>query len=121
MHGQLGRLMVAIGAFEFGNLAATLMILRATDLLGPGRTHTSAVRLALVLYTAYNAAATLASIPAGRAADRIGTTRVLAIGLVDFMVRGGSSPLGRIGKASLGSRRALRRRIRRVRRGRRWM
>jgi hypothetical protein len=33
MRGELRRLMVAIGAFEFGNLAATLMILRATNLL----------------------------------------------------------------------------------------
>ena len=86
MHGRLGRLMVSIGAFESGNLAATLLILRATDLLGPGRSHTSAVQLALVLYTAYNAAATLASIPAGRAGDRIGTTRVLAIGAALFLL-----------------------------------
>ncbi|MDQ6730462.1 MAG: MFS transporter [Actinomycetota bacterium] len=86
LHGELGRLMVAIGAFEAGNLAATLMILRATELLQPGRTHASAVQLALVAYAAYNAAATLASILAGRAGDRIGTTRVLAIGAALFLL-----------------------------------
>lgn len=96
MRGELGRLMVAIGAFEFGNLAATLMILRATNLLQTSRTHSSAVQLALVLYTAYNAAATLASIPAGRAGDRIGTTRVLVIGAGLFL-------LAYIGFAATGS------------------
>lgn len=71
---------MAIGAFEFGNLAATLMILRATELLSPGRSHQSAVQLALALYTAYNVAAAVASIPAGRAGDRVGNSRVLAAG-----------------------------------------
>jgi MFS family permease len=84
LHGPLGRLLVAVGAFEFGNLAATLLILRATQLLQPGRSHTSAVQLALLLYTAYNTAATLASIPAGRTADRFGNTKVLAAGAALF-------------------------------------
>jgi MFS family permease len=66
-HGGLGRLLAAAAAFELGNLAATLMILRATDLLEPGRSHTSAAQLALLLYAAYNLAAALASIPAGHA------------------------------------------------------
>jgi len=86
LHGELGRLLVAIGAFEFGNLAATLLILRATELLGPGRSHQSAVQLALVLYTTYNVAATLVSIPAGRAGDRFGNLRVLAAGAGLFAV-----------------------------------
>ena len=34
--GDLGRLFVGIGAFEIGNVAATLLILRATELLTPG-------------------------------------------------------------------------------------
>jgi hypothetical protein len=61
--GRLGRLLLAVGAFEFGNLAATLLILRATELFEPGRSTSSATQLALVLYTAYNLAATLASVP----------------------------------------------------------
>jgi MFS family permease len=32
----LGRLLAALGAFEVGNVAATLLILRATELLSPG-------------------------------------------------------------------------------------
>ncbi len=41
MQGQLGRLLATAFAFELGNLAATLLILRATELLQPGRSHTS--------------------------------------------------------------------------------
>lgn len=84
LRGELGRLLLSVGAFEFGNLAATLLILRATELFDPGRSHDTAVQLALVLYTAYNLAATLASIPAGRTADRFGNTRVLAAGAALF-------------------------------------
>ena len=80
LHGGLGRLLAAAAAFELGNLAATLMILRATDLLEPGRSHTSAAQLALLLYAAYNLAAALASIPAGHAGDRQGMLRILAAG-----------------------------------------
>ena len=36
LRGRLGRLLVGIGAFELGNVAATLLILRATELLDPG-------------------------------------------------------------------------------------
>jgi MFS family permease len=35
LQGRLGKLMVAVGAFEAGNVAATLLILRATELLHP--------------------------------------------------------------------------------------
>ena len=70
--------MVGIGAFELGNIAATLLILRATELLEPGHGQDGAVQLALLLYAAYNLAATLASVPAGRLADRRGAVRVLA-------------------------------------------
>lgn len=72
LRGDLGRLMAAITAFEAGHVAATLLILRATQLLTPGHGTKTATTLALALYTLYNLAATLASIPAGRAADQIG-------------------------------------------------
>ncbi|MEA2156364.1 MAG: hypothetical protein QOE11_2504 [Solirubrobacteraceae bacterium] len=85
LRGELGRLMLGIGAFEVGNIAATLLILRATDLLEPGRGHDGAVQLALLLYAAYNLAATLASIPAGRLVDSRGAVRVLAAGVACFL------------------------------------
>ena len=86
LHGRLGRLLAASAAFECGNLAATLLILRATELLQPGRSHTSAAQLALVLYAAYNLAATLASIPAGHAGDRHGQLRILGGGAACFLI-----------------------------------
>jgi hypothetical protein len=60
--GHLGRLMIGATAFEVGNAAATLLILRATDLFDPGRSQDAATQLALVLYVLYNVAAALISI-----------------------------------------------------------
>jgi MFS family permease len=84
MRGGLGRLMVGIMAFELGNCAATLLILRATDLFRHGHSQTSATQLALVLYVLYNVAATVISIPAGRHLDRTNPVRVMAAGAVLF-------------------------------------
>lgn len=80
LHGRLGRLLGAVTAFELANAAATLLILRATDLLSPAHGHDSAVRLGVVLYAVYNAAAMLTSVPAGHATDRRGATAVLVTG-----------------------------------------
>jgi MFS family permease len=82
----LGRLLAGMGAFEVGNVAATLLILRASELLTPGHGQHAAVQLSLVLYTAYNLAATLASVPAGRLADRRGARLVLAAGVAVFLL-----------------------------------
>lgn len=87
LRGPLGRLLAAVAAFEVGNVAATLLILRATELLTPEHGTTAATTIAILLYTGYNVAATIASIPAGRIADRLGTTGpvvVLAAGIACF-------------------------------------
>jgi MFS family permease len=84
LHGQLGRLLAGISVFELGNVAATLLILRATDLLEPGRSHDAAAQRAIALYVLYNVAATLISVPAGHVGDRRGTVRVLAGGVTLF-------------------------------------
>ncbi|WP_228644165.1 MFS transporter [Microtetraspora sp. AC03309] len=73
LHGDLGRLLGAITAFEVGNAAATLLILRATQQLAPVHGTRTATGIALGLYIAYNIAATMASVPAGHASDRLGT------------------------------------------------
>ena len=86
LQGQLGRLMTGITVFELGNCAATLLILRATELFAPGRSDDHATQLALVLYVAYNLAATLISIPAGHYGDRDGTIHVLIGGAGLFAV-----------------------------------
>lgn len=88
-HGQLGRLLGAFTAFEIGNLAATLLILRATDLLTPAHGAQAATALALGLYTAYNLAATVVSFPAGRLADQLGPRGprlVVAGGVAAFLL-----------------------------------
>jgi MFS family permease len=84
--GRLGRLMVGVSAFEFGNVAATLLILRASELLTPGRGQDRATQLALGLYVAYNVAATVASVPAGRLGDRRGAVVVLVLGVGVFVL-----------------------------------
>jgi MFS family permease len=89
LSGQLGRLLAAMAAFEVGNVAATLLILRATELLTPAHGAKTATTIAIGLYVGYNAAATLASVPAGRASDRLGTggpVRVLAVGVAAFAI-----------------------------------
>jgi MFS family permease len=84
LRGELGRLLGTVGAFELGNIAATLLILRASDLLRPEHGADRAAQLALVLYTAYNIAATLISVPAGRHGDRRHPVEVLAGGTIAF-------------------------------------
>lgn len=84
LRGRLGGLMLAIAAFELGNIAATLLILRATDLLTPDHGTDDAVKIALVLYAAYNLAAALVSVPAGHIGDRRGMPRVLVAGVLLF-------------------------------------
>lgn len=87
LRGDLGRLLGAVAAFEAGNVAATLLILRATELLTPQHGITTATTIALALYALYNLAATLASLPAGHLADRLGARgpiRVLTGGVALF-------------------------------------
>jgi MFS family permease len=84
LHGRLGRLFLAISAFEVGNAAATLLILRATDLLKPGHSHSMAVNLALGLYAGYNLAAVVASVVGGRLGDRRGMVLVFGLGAAAF-------------------------------------
>ena len=84
LEGRLGRLLFGVSAFELGNVAATLLILRATQLLTPEHGHDSAVTIGLGLYTAYNLAASLASVPGGHLGDRRSTLLVLLIGVACF-------------------------------------
>jgi MFS family permease len=80
IHGRLGRLFGGISAFELGNVAATLLILRATQVLAPSFGQQTATQIALGLYVTYNVAATIVSVPAGRFSDARGPIPVLAAG-----------------------------------------
>ncbi len=86
----LARVLTPVALFELGNLATTLLILRATDLLhSDGRDLTAATSLAILLYAAHNAAATIASLGAGQLTDRIanrgGTRFVFAAGALVYI------------------------------------
>ncbi|MCZ7537186.1 MAG: MFS transporter [Acidimicrobiia bacterium] len=102
MTGRLGRFMAGVSVFEFGNCAATLLILRATDLLQPGRDSDTATQLAIGLYVAYNMAATGVSLLAGRHSDRRGATTTLLYGVASFAVAYALFAVGSTSIAVLG-------------------
>jgi MFS family permease len=86
LRAGLGRLFAGVAAFEIANVSTTLLILRATELLQPGRSHHRATQLAIAGYVAYNLAATLISIPAGRLGDRRSPRLILIAGILLFAV-----------------------------------
>jgi MFS family permease len=86
LRAGLGRLMLSVSAFELGNIAATLLILRATQLLTPTEGADAATNTALLLYVAYNVAATLTSVPAGHLSDRASPRLVLGGGVLSFLL-----------------------------------
>lgn len=79
-------LFFSIAAFEVGNVAATLLILRATELFDERWTTASATTTALVLYVSYNIAATLASFLGGRWLDSRTALAVLRGGFLSFAI-----------------------------------
>ena len=81
LHGQLGRILAGFTAFEIGNVAATLLILRATDLFATQRGIEAATQLGIGLYVIYNVAATVVSFPAGSVSDRLGRRGPLLVTL----------------------------------------
>lgn len=82
LQGDPRRVWLPIGAFEVSNLATTLLILRATEILRPDRGLEAATSIALLLYAGHNLAATVISIPAGKAADRWGFQPSLTTGFI---------------------------------------
>ncbi len=82
----LARALAPAAAFELGNLAATLLILRATDLLDtPSRSTTAATSLAILLYAAHNGIAAVASVGGGLWADRAGPRIVFGAGAAVYV------------------------------------
>lgn len=81
------RALLPVTLFEFGNLATTLLILRATQLLSsPQRTVTTATSLAILIYAAHNLIAAGASVAAGRWYDRTGPRAVFATGAGVYVI-----------------------------------
>jgi MFS family permease len=86
LKGQLARLFMGVGAFEIGNVAVTLLILRVVQLLAPARGTTDATQIGIWLYVGYNLVAAAISVPAGRLGDRGGNLLVLTLGASSFAV-----------------------------------
>lgn len=75
-----------VALFELGNLATTLLILRATGVFeAGGSSSTHAVSLAVLLYAGYNTVATLTSLLAGSLTDRFGGRRVMVLAAGAFV------------------------------------
>jgi MFS family permease len=78
--------LVPVLLFEFGNLATTLLILRATQLLtSPQRSVAAATTTAILIYAGHNVVATFASLVAGRWFDRAGPRVVFATGAAVYV------------------------------------
>ncbi len=81
-----GPVLAPIACFELGNVAATLLILRATGLLtGTHRSATAAASVAILLYAVHNAVASVTSLVAGPLSDR-GRRLGLVLGAACFAV-----------------------------------
>jgi MFS family permease len=81
------RALLPIAAFELGNVATTLLILRATDFLhGDGRTLAAATSLAVLIYAGHNLFAAFLSYGGGHWIDRGGPRLVFAAGGVCYVV-----------------------------------
>jgi MFS family permease len=81
------RALMPVLLFEFGNLATTLLILRATQLLtSPQRSVATATTMAILIYAGHNVVATFASLVAGRWFDRSGPRVVFATGAAIYVI-----------------------------------
>jgi MFS family permease len=81
------RALVPVLLFEFGNLATTLLILRATQLLtSQQRSVTTATSIAILIYAGHNVIATFASLVAGGWYDRAGPRVVFATGAAVYVI-----------------------------------
>jgi len=81
----LGRVLLPVACFELGNVATTLLILRATGLLtSGGRSLTAATSVAILLYAGHNAVAAGTSLLAGQLSDLRSPRLVFVLGAVVY-------------------------------------
>jgi len=77
----LARILAPVACFELGNLATTLLILRATDVLtAAGWAPAAAASGAILMYAGHNAVAAGASLLAGHLSDRRNPRLTFALG-----------------------------------------
>jgi MFS family permease len=83
--GNYRDLVMGVGLYGLGNFSATLLILRAVDILnGAGWSATRAAATSVLLYAGHNAANAAVSYPAGAIADRMGRRHMLTAGIALF-------------------------------------
>lgn len=83
----LPRALTPAALFELGNLATTLLILRATDLLHTnGRDLTAATSVAILLYALHNGAAAVSALAGGQLIDRTNPRMVFAAGAAVYVL-----------------------------------
>lgn len=79
--------LLPIAFFELGNIATTLLILRATQLLHTNaRSLTAAASLAIIIYAAHNAFASGVAIAGGHWLDKAGPRIVFAFGALAYIL-----------------------------------
>jgi len=82
----LARPLVPVAAFELGNVATTLLILRATSLLHTGgRSLTAATTLAIVIYAGHNAVGAVVALLGGRWIDAASPRQAFAAGAALYL------------------------------------
>lgn len=80
------RALIPIGAFEAGNVATTLLILRSNQILeASGMTATAAVTVTILIYAAHNAVASVAALGGGILVDRWEGRAVFIAGAVVYV------------------------------------
>jgi MFS family permease len=87
--GEAGmlRALLPVALFECGNVATTLLILRATQLLtAQGHSVARATSLAIILYAGHNVVAAIASLTAGHWYDRVGPRLVFGCGATAYVL-----------------------------------
>jgi MFS family permease len=78
--------LVPIAAFELGNMATTLLILRATELLrADGYAVAAATSLAVLVYAGHNLAASIVAYASGHVVDRVGPLGPFAVGAALYL------------------------------------
>ena len=91
----LFRALLPIAMFELGNVATTLLILRATQLLTTGgRSFASAASLAILLYAGHNALGAVVAYLGGHWIDRSGPRMVFGTGAVLYLIAYGGFAIG---------------------------
>ncbi len=83
----MARALLPVALFELGNVATTLLILRASELLTtPERSAPAATSLAVLTYAAHNGAGAITALIGGHWLDRAGPRVVFAAGAAMYVV-----------------------------------